>query len=84
MIKVGVRNLKALEFKKWDGLEPRSLTEAYAYVEGTPSNARFRELTLPPTETIYRSNQPFSGIRGHYQRADGRTDRQTTELGLYQ
>ena len=27
----GLRSWKALDFKKWGGLEPRSLTEVYAY-----------------------------------------------------
>jgi len=27
----GLRSLKALEFEKWEGVEPNSLSEVYAY-----------------------------------------------------
>ena len=38
--KWGLRIWKAFNFKKWRGLEPRSLTEVYAYVWGEKCKIR--------------------------------------------
>jgi len=36
----GLRSLKALEFEKWKGLEPRSHTEVYAYDNDRTENGK--------------------------------------------